>query len=205
MLPRSARGTLDPRPGVPQPVNPLEGVPVAMAHIRVPPDLPGLVSLMAAYPTTARPLGALMEALMRGPSTLTFGERELIAARVSSGNGCVFCAGSHGAAAAELLGGDKQLVAAVCSNPKAADVTPKMKALLAIADKVRLDGRKVTRAHVKAALDRGATEAEVHQTVLIAAAFCMINRYVDGLGTRRPAPGPAYDEMGHELVAEGYA
>jgi uncharacterized peroxidase-related enzyme len=175
-----------------------------MPHIEVPPGVPGISSLLMAYPETAKPLMALAQLLLRGPSTLTEGERELIAARVSSENACVFCAGSHGAAATELLGGDAALVAQVRADYHKAAISPKMKALLAIGDKVRVDGKRVTDADVRAARDKGATDAEIHQAVLIAAAFSMYNRYVDGLGTLQPPEGPAYAEMGKRLATMGY-
>ncbi len=175
-----------------------------MPYIEVAPGVPGIGSLLRAYPETGKPLMALAQMLLRGPSTLTQGERELIAARVSSENACVFCAGSHSAAAAELLGGNKQLVADVRADYHTAAITPKMKALLAIADKVRLDGKKVRDADVRAARAKSATDLEIHHAVLIAAAFCMYNRYVDGLGTLQPPEGPAYDEMGKRLATQGY-
>lgn len=175
-----------------------------MPHIEVPPGVPGISSLLMAYPKTAKPLMALAQLLLRGPSTLSEGERELIAARVSSENACVFCAGSHGAAAAELLDGNTALVAQVRSDYRKAAISPKLKALLAIADKVRVDGKRVTDADVKEARDKGATDAEIHHAVLIAAAFSMYNRYVDGLGTLQPPEGPAYVEMGKRLATMGY-
>jgi uncharacterized peroxidase-related enzyme len=175
-----------------------------MPYIEVAPGVPGIGSLLRAYPETGKPLMALAQMLLRGPSTLTQGERELIAARVSSENKCVFCAGSHSAAAAELLGGNKQLVADVRADYEKSAVTAKMKALLALADKVRQDGKRVGEADIQAARLEGATDLEIHHAVLIAAAFCMYNRYVDGLGTLQPPEGPAYDEMGKRLATQGY-
>jgi len=175
-----------------------------MAHIQVPPDVPGIASLMIAYPETAGPLNELAQVLLRGPSTLSQGERELIAARVSAGNACVFCAGSHSAAATELLNGDRKLVDSVMADYTTAKVTPKMKALLAIADKVRKDGRTVLPADIERARKQAATDAEIHHTVLIAAAFSMYNRYVDGLGTLSPKDPAAYVETGKRLATAGY-
>ena len=86
----------------------------------------------------------------------------------------------------------------------AAPVSDKLKALLAIAGKVQQDGKLVTKADVDAARKQGATDFEIHDTVLIAAAFCMYNRYVDGLGTWQPRNPEMYQQMGKHLAEEGY-
>jgi hypothetical protein len=50
----------------------------------------------------------------------------------------------------------------------------------------------------------GATDLEIHDTVLIAAAFCMFNRYVDGLGTSAPDDPAQYAASAQHLVRHGY-
>ena len=175
-----------------------------MAHIEVPPGVPGIGSLFQARPDTAAPMRALAQSLLRGPSPLTPLERELIAAYVSRRNACVFCAMSHGAAAAHLEGGSEGLVAAVEADPRTADVSPKMKALLTIADKVRTDGRTVSARDIEAARAAGAGDGDIHDAVLVAAAFSMYNRYVDGLASLTPTDPAAYREMGARLAKEGY-
>jgi len=146
----------------------------------------------------------LAEVLLRGPNTLSSGEREMIAAFVSSRNDCQFCHNSHRAAAAHHLDGDYELVDAVKRDYETARVSSKLKALLAIAGKVQQDGRSVTTADVDRARGEGATDLEIHDTVLIAAAFSMFNRYVDGLATFTPTDPDAYDEMGRRMAREGY-
>jgi uncharacterized peroxidase-related enzyme len=146
----------------------------------------------------------LAEVLLRGPNTLTSGERETIAAFVSSRNDCTFCHSSHRAAAAHHLGGDYTVVDAVTNDPQTAPVTAKLKALLAIAGKVQQGGKLVTTADVERARAEGATDKEIHDTVLIAAAFCMYNRYVDGLATITPTDQQAYHQMGQRMAKEGY-
>jgi uncharacterized peroxidase-related enzyme len=146
----------------------------------------------------------LAEVLLRGPNTLTSGERELIATFVSSGNDCHFCRDSHRAAAAHHLEGDYALVDAVKRNPQTAPISDKLKALLTIADRVRQGGKLVTGADVDLARGEGATDREIHDTVLIAAAFCMFNRYVDGLATWTPTDSDVYDVMGQRMAREGY-
>jgi uncharacterized peroxidase-related enzyme len=149
-------------------------------------------------------LSGLAEALLRGPSSLTSGERETIAAFVSAGNECRFCRESHAAAARAHLGEQKNLVDQVISDAEGSPSTPKMKALLAIADKVRRDGRLVQPSDIERARDEGADDKAIHDTVLIAAAFCMFNRYVDGLGTWAPEDPAAYVESGVRLAEQGY-
>lgn len=175
-----------------------------MPHIDLPAGLPGILGPMAFSPATARPLNELAETLLRSDSTLTRGERELIATHVSARNDCLFCRSSHGAAAAYHLGGDDEVVSAVKVDPETAPISDKLRALLAIAGKVQLGGKHVTAEDVARARAEGATDREIHDTVLIAAAFCMFNRYVDGLATWAPEEPEAYLETGERLAVEGY-
>jgi uncharacterized peroxidase-related enzyme len=142
--------------------------------------------------------------LLRGPNTLTPAEREMIATYVSSQNDCYFCETAHGAAAAHHLGGNEALVQEVKRNFEGAGVSNKLKALLAIAGNVQKGGKKVTTEDVERARAEGATDTEIHDTVLIAAAFCMYNRYVDGLATWAPTDPEIYRATGKRLAEEGY-
>ena len=175
-----------------------------MPHIDLPAGLPGISSGFAYRPETAKPMRELAEVLLRGPSTLSRGEREMIATFVSARNDCNFCRDSHRAAAAHHLGGDYDLVDAVKGDYQSAPVSAKLKALLAIAGKVQQGGKQVTQADISTAKEQGATDREIHDTILIAAAFCMYNRYVDGLGTWAPEPREAYIEIGQTLATVGY-
>jgi uncharacterized peroxidase-related enzyme len=177
---------------------------IAMAHISLPEGLPGISGPLAYSPDTAKPLLLLAETLLRGPNTLTSAEREMIAAHVSYRNECDFCQLSHSAAAAAHLNGNYDLVEAAKTNPQTAEVSDKLKALLAIAGKVQQGGKKVSAEDVARARERGATDKEIHDTILIAAAFCMYNRYVDGLATWQPREREAYHEMGEMLAHQGY-
>lgn len=174
-----------------------------MPHIDLPADLPGITAGFAFRPDTAKPMRELAHILLHLPNSLTPGERELIASHVSSRNRCHFCYASHSAAAAAHLG-DASLVEKVRLDYESAPVSPKLKALLAIAGKVQQDGKLVTSADVEAARREGATDIEIHDTVLIAAAFSMYNRYVDGLGTWQPAEPALYALMGKQLADHGY-
>ncbi|WP_424535568.1 carboxymuconolactone decarboxylase family protein [Sphaerisporangium viridialbum] len=176
-----------------------------MPHISLNNDAPGIVGPMLYRPETAGPLNDLTDLLLRGPSTLSRGERELIAAYVSRLNDCDFCGSIHGAVAAEQLPGGMEQVTGACASPETADVSPKVRKLLVIAAQVRESGRAVTAEAVAAAREVGATDLEIHDTVLIAAAFCMFNRYVDGLATLAPPDPGAYQPMAKQIVAEGYS
>lgn len=174
-----------------------------MAHINLPEGYPGISAGFTFRPETAKPLRELADILLHQPNALAPGERELIAAYVSSGNCTTFCVLSHSAAAASHLG-DPSIVEKVKADFLTAPISPKLKALLVIAGKVREDGKLVTETDVHAARILGATDIEIHDTVLIAAAFSMFNRYVDGLGTWQPTDPEMYKQMGKHLAEEGY-
>jgi uncharacterized peroxidase-related enzyme len=173
-------------------------------HISLPQGLPGITGPMAFRPETAKPLNELAEVLLRGPNSLTPGERELIATYVSSQNDCFFCQTVHGAVAAHHLGGNEALVKQVNFDFEQAPVTDKLKALLTIAGKVQQGGKRVTDSDIARAREFGATDKEIHDTVLIAAAFCMYNRYVDRLATWAPDDPNVYRESGARLANQGY-
>jgi uncharacterized peroxidase-related enzyme len=176
-----------------------------MPHISLPPDLPGIRGPMAFRPETARPLNELVDVLLRGPHTLSPGERELIATYVSSQNGCRYCQTIHGAVAAHHLGHDEMLVLHVKSDFEHASISEKLKELLLIAGKTAAGGKNVTAADVAHARELGATDLEIHDTVLIAAVFCLCNRYVDGLATWAPDDPGFYRERAALVAEHGYA
>jgi uncharacterized peroxidase-related enzyme len=175
-----------------------------MPHISLP-DLPGIRALLTYRPETSKPLNELAEVLLRGPSTLSRGERELIGAYVSSQNDCHYCCSIHGAAAACQLNGGEELVEQAKRDPEAAELSEKLKALLAIAGKVQKGGKSVMERDIERAREQGATDLEIHDTVLIAAAFCLFNRYVDGLDTFVPQDPDFYRARGVLLAEKGYA
>jgi uncharacterized peroxidase-related enzyme len=174
-----------------------------MAHITLQDGLPGIRGLLAFRPETARPLSELADTLLHAPGTLSAGERELIAAYVSALNGCVYCCNSHAAIAACHLH-DEAIVDAVVADPERAAISPKLKALLAVAVRVQQGGRHVRDEDITRARGEGATDLEIHDTVLIAAAFCMYNRYVDGLGTWTPTDRDGYRQRAQFVADHGY-
>jgi uncharacterized peroxidase-related enzyme len=175
-----------------------------MAHIDLPEGMPGIRGLMAYRPETALPINQLVEVLLQGPSTLTKGEREMIATRVSTLNECKYCSSIHGAIARAHLAENAPLVAQVAEDPESAPVSERLKALLRIAARVQQGGRSVTAEDVDAARAEGATDLEIHDTVLIAAVFCMANRYVDGLATSAPDEPAIYERAGAFRAENGY-
>lgn len=176
-----------------------------MPHISLGNDAPGIVSLLIYRPETAKPLCDLAEALLRGPSSLTPGERELIAAYVSGLNDCSFCSDSHAAFAAAQLPEGMTLVDQVRADLDAAPVSAKLRALLRIAAAVQRGGKNVRAQDVETAREAGASDQEIHDVVLIAAAFCMMNRYVDGLATTVPDDPGGYALTAKLIVSAGYA
>ena len=174
-----------------------------MPHITINNDQPGIVSLFVYNPQTAPALNNLAQVLLRGDSTLKEYERELIAAYVSHLNNCNFCFNSH-AAATDALFGDTVLTLDIKNVFDKEDVSDKMKALLKVAAKVQQSGRAVLTEDILHAKEQGNSDKEIHDTVLIAAAFCMFNRYVDGLGTVSSVNKADYTEMGKMLATRGY-
>src|SRR6185312_11972037 len=153
-----------------------------MPYIDLPKEYPGIRSLFVYRPETAVPLCNLAQVLLHDPHpTLTAGERELIASYVSNLNTCKFCTATHRAIARHQLGSELTLVKQVLADPETAPISDKLRALLKIAAKVQTGGKNVLPEDIENAHSEGATDIEIHDTVLIAAAFCMYNRYVDGL------------------------
>ena len=176
-----------------------------MPHINLPPGhSPGISGLLIYRPETAGPLRELVEVLLRGPNSLTPGEREIIAASVSWWNECHFCHTSHAAAACAHLDKPVGFIDDIKAGLPNEALSEKMRALLQVAHQVQRGGKQVTEADIAAARAAGATDVEIHDTVLIAAAFCMFNRYVDGLQTSYTLDDADYTEMGRMMAQEGY-
>jgi uncharacterized peroxidase-related enzyme len=174
-----------------------------MPYIPLEEHLPGITGLLEYRKDTAKPIRELTQFLLRGPSTLTKTERELIATVVSSGNDCTFCTAAH-ASAVHLLSGDATLAEQIRNDHSQAGISEKMKALLDIAAAVRVSGKSVSPEMIEKAKAEGATDIEIHDTVLIAALFCLYNRYVDGLATALPHDAAYYNTLGDRIVNHGY-
>ena len=176
-----------------------------MAHITVPEGLPGILGPLSLRPDVAKPLSEFCEVLMRAENSLTRGERELIATYTSSLNECFFCENAHGGLAQHYLQCDTKFIDDVVREFQNTSLSDKLKALLSIAGSVQKGGKKVTTDQIEIARNLGATDLEIHDTVLIAAAFCMFNRYVDGLGTWAPVDREFYVKRAPQRAEEGYS
>lgn len=175
-----------------------------MPYIEVNNDFAGIRGLMAFRPETAEPLGMLANLLLRDTEGLSPADRELIATHVSYLNDCFYCHNSHGEIACYYLDGDRELVDQVRKNYQEAPISDKLKALLNIAGKVQKSGKAVLPEDVEKARAAGATDRDIHDTVLIAAAFCLFNRYVDGLGATTPTDLSTYAPRAKQIAERGY-
>ncbi len=175
-----------------------------MAHIQLEKDIPGIRSLVIYRPDTGKPLYELAQVLLREDSPLSQAERELIATYVSFLNECKFCMNSHAAAARYLYENEAQTVDLALDDYQNAPISNKLKSLLTIAENVQKDARTVSDENVALARSLGATDRDIHDTVLIAATFCMFNRYVDGLATLTPTDSDTYAVMGERMGTLGY-
>ena len=174
-----------------------------MAYIPLESHLPGITGLLEYRKDTAEPIRDLTQILMRGPSTLSIGERELIASVVSHDNKCKFCSTAH-TAVTDYIFGDASIAEKVKNNLESAPIGDKIKALLKIARLVGQNGKNVTNESILKAREYGATDLEIHDTVLIASLFCLYNRYVDGLGTHLPRNPNYFTDLAERLATNGY-
>jgi uncharacterized peroxidase-related enzyme len=175
-----------------------------MPHINLNKNLPGMRSLLAFRPEIADPMGELANQLLRIADGLSMAERELIGTYVSYLNDCFYCQHSHGAIAVCYLDGNAELVEQITRDYTQASISDKLKALLSIAGSVQKGGKFVTPEQIEAARELGATDMEIHDTVLIAAAFCMFNRYVDGLASYTPSDLSSYPLRAQQVAERGY-
>ncbi|MFI5153617.1 MAG: carboxymuconolactone decarboxylase family protein [Chitinophagales bacterium] len=177
-----------------------------MAWIDLGNDLPGIRGPMIYRPETGAILNQLAEVLLHNEdNTLSRGDREMIGAYVSSLNDCFFCQHVHGAMAQHYFQCDMEMIDQIKQDYIAAPISTKLKALLAIAGSVQRSGKLVTKDQIDLARENGATDREIHDTVLIAAAFCMFNRYVDGLNTWAPEDRQVYIDRAAMRDREGYS
>lgn len=177
-----------------------------MAYIDFKNDLPGIRGPMVYRPDTGAALNELAELLLHDENnTLSRGDREMIGAYVSSENDCFFCQNVHGAMAQHYYGKDMPFIDSIKKDFATADISPKLKSLLSIAGSVQKGGKHVTPEQIESARALGATDREIHDTVLIAAAFSMFNRYVDGLNTWAPPDRQVYVDRAPMRAREGYS
>jgi uncharacterized peroxidase-related enzyme len=176
------------------------------------PDVPGILVAMHLTPTLGVHLRALADEVLVNEypcATISRHERELLATAVSAGNDCYFCMDSHGAFATALMEQsgvtDRLPLVDVAKDGASAGFDPKMEALLHIARTVGRDALELTAADVAAARGAGATDADVQLAVLIASAFSMYNRLVDGFRARTAPTPEAYQERAGAIAEFGYS
>lgn len=175
-----------------------------MPHINVDENLPGIRSLLAFRPETATPMGKLANLMLRSNEGLTMAEREMIGAYVSYLNDCFYCEQSHSAIVTCYLNDNNKLINQIKKDYERADISDKMKALLSIAGSVQKGGKYVTQQQIDNARNADATDRDIHDTVLIAAMFCMFNRYVDGLAANTPTDLSSYMQREKQIMEHGY-
>ena len=177
------------------------------------PDVPGILTALRLTPELGIHLRGLADELLVNDfagATIERAEREMLATAVSAANDCFYCMDSHGAFATALLERSGEMRArcpssTASSSDRPTDSTPKMRALLHIARTVRGDARDLTADDVEAAHAAGATDADVQLAVLIASAFSMYNRLVEGFRARTPPTTEVYQSRAGEIAEHGYS
>jgi uncharacterized peroxidase-related enzyme len=176
------------------------------------PEVPGIGVAMRLTPELGLHLRGLADQVLVNPypgATITRAQREMLATAVSAANDCFFCMDSHAAHATALLerdgAADEVAKLDMLKVGESAGFDPKMQALLTIARTVRRDPRKLTRTDIDAATGAGATDGDVQLAVLIASAFSMYNRLVDGFRARTPANVDVYRDRASEIAEHGYS
>jgi uncharacterized peroxidase-related enzyme len=176
------------------------------------PDVPGILTALTLTPALGVHLRGLADELLVDEfagATISRHQREMLATAVSAANDCFYCMDSHGAFASALLerNAAQELLPLVDEIKLGSSdgFDPKMQALLHVARTVRREPRELTRADVTAALDAGASDQDVQLAVLIAAAFSMYNRIVEGFRARTPPTAEVYRERAEQIADHGYS
>jgi uncharacterized peroxidase-related enzyme len=176
------------------------------------PDVPGILAPMQLAPGLALHLRGLADTLLVADfpgATLTRSDRELLATAVSAANDCFYCMDSHGAFAGELLlratGDRHDVVVDALKRGETTGLDPKLAALTGIARTVQRRSRDLAPADVERAKAAGATDGDVQLAVLIASAFSMYNRMVDGLRAKTPPTAEAFRDRARQIAEHGYA
>jgi uncharacterized peroxidase-related enzyme len=176
------------------------------------PDVPGILAAIRLTPGLGIHLRGLADELLVNDfpgATIGRPEREMLATATSAANDCFYCMDSHGAFATALLekGGSADRVPIIdeIKRGSSTGLDAKMQALLHVTRTVRREPRELTAADVAAAHAAGASDADVQLAVLIAAAFSMYNRMVEGFRARTPPTPEAYRARAAEIADHGYS
>ncbi|MDP3461932.1 MAG: hypothetical protein Q8S18_03985 [Bacteroidales bacterium] len=140
-----------------------------------------LPALMRFKASSASILSSVGHALVKGPAELSHTDREMLSAYVSMLNECDACFDSPASNGNGQMNGKDKTMASVMDKVSGTPVTEKMKSLLTFANKVQQNGKLVSKDDIDTARKNGASDEDIHDTMIISAAFCMYNRYIDGL------------------------
>jgi uncharacterized peroxidase-related enzyme len=150
----------------------------------------------------AVPLGAWTQPAMRGPSSWSVAERELMACMVAKWNACAFCVGAHGAVAAKEM--QRPVVDQVLSDFRTAPISGRLKSALAFLEVMTLRPKDLKAEHAKAALSADVSPEALIDAIAVGALFSIVTRYADALDFAMPTP-EQFERAANMLLKRGYA
>lgn len=175
------------------------------------PEVPGISVAMRLSPGLGVHLRGLADELLVNDfpgATISRAEREMLATATSAANDCFFCMDSHAAHAHAIMERTGDLDRAPLLDQikigSSDGLDPRMAALMKISRTVQRAPLELTGADIDAAKAAGATDGDIQLAVLIAAAFSMYNRMVDGFRARTAPVVEVYDERAGEIAEHGY-
>lgn len=127
------------------------------------------------------------QAIMRGPSEWSVGQRELFAAFTSHLDRCQYCLGHHKATSIQALG-DDSLVQAALEDWQTAPIDEKTKAMLGFLRKLNLEPFNIGTADIAPLRAAGLSNESIEDAIHICANFNIINRLADAFGFELPGP-----------------
>ncbi len=169
------------------------------------PSLPSeaaLTDVVGAFEEPMLHLKPFAQSLLRGPSPLSEGERELIAAYVSGLNSCEYCYGIH-AQTASAFGISESILEGLMDDIADAEVDEKLKPILRYVKKLTETPSRMVPADAQAVFDAGWDETALFHAVAVCAYFNLMNRIVEGTGVS--VPSGEYAARGARLAELGYS
>ncbi|MGF1462590.1 MAG: carboxymuconolactone decarboxylase family protein [Maricaulaceae bacterium] len=154
-----------------------------MSNFKNAPDLQGFPDIVMRDQDRFGPYMMMAQNLMRGPSELSEGERESLAAFVSAINACEFCIGAH-AAVAEAFNVDASRIQALLEDPELSELETRARPIYLLARKLTLDPSRVAAEDIEAVTAQGWSERTAEDVVAITAFFNAANRIADGFGVK---------------------
>ena len=163
--------------------------------------LPDAARVAFYHKDFGRPIGAWTHAAMRGSSSWTIGERELMAAMVAKWNSCEFCVGAHSAVAAKQLA--RPTIDQTLADYRAAPITNGLRATLGFLEKMTLHPADLSAEDARTVLRAGVTSEALTDAIAVASAFNIVTRYADALDFAIPSPSEI-EKAGDMLLKRGY-